>query len=354
MAFSLVFSFLILPATASASIFTALSARTAQADTSGLNTDGNSQTMSLASAAIGPGAISGQTSPASSIIISDAALSPAIGPVGNAEEADQFSNTGGYITVYTVRSGDSIKSVADMFDVTPATIMWANDLTTKSMLKVGMILTIPPIDGLVITVKKGDTFASLAKKYGVEAGAIAFANDMSTEEKLEVEAIIIVPDAELPAPTGKATTSKTTSAKTAAAQSTQKPSAGNYFIYPLPAGVSRFAQKLHGNCGCGIDLSAPLGTPIYAVADGVVAKTTTSGYNTGWGSYVIINHTLPNGRHAQTLSAHMQRVVAQAGQTVKAGDVIGYVGTTGRVTGPHLHIEVTGVSNPFADPKYGR
>lgn len=103
-----------------------------------------------------------------------------------------------------------------------------------------------------------------------------------------------------------------------------------------------------------MDLAAPSGTPIYAVADGVVATTKTSGYNTGWGSYVIINHTLPNGRRAQTLSAHMSRVAVTPGQKVSAGDVIGYVGTTGNVTGPHLHIEVTGVSNPFTDPKYGR
>ena len=139
-----------------------------------------------------------------------------------------------------------------------------------------------------------------------------------------------------------------------AAPSTQKPSAGNYFIYPLPLAVSHWVQGLHANCGCAVDIGAPKGTPIYAVADGVVTKTTTSGYNEGWGLYVVIQHKLPDGVHAQTLSAHMSRVVATVGETVHAGDVIGYVGTTGLTTGPHLHLEVTGVTNPFVNPKYGR
>lgn len=340
------------PMTASAGIFSVFSARTAQADTAGVGTDTNSQTIALASTTIGPGAFSGTSSTPSDIVISGAALAPAMGPVGNAEEADQFAGSGGYIAVYTVRAGDTLKGIADMFDVTPATVMWANDLTTKSKLKEGMFLTIPPIDGRVIIVKKGETLQSLAKKYGVEVGAIAFANDMSTEDTLETGATIVVPDEDLTAPTDKTVTK--TPIKTTAVKSTQKPSAGNYFIYPLPTGLSRWVRGIHGNCSCGVDISAPSGTPIYAVADGTVVTTKTSGYNTGWGSYVIINHTLPNGRRAQTLSAHMSRVIAVPGQTVKAGDVIGYVGTTGKVTGPHLHIEVTGVSNPFTDPRYGR
>lgn len=344
---------LLAPLTASAGIFSAFSARLVQADTAGPGTDANSQTMSLASAAIGPAVVSGDPDTLSSVVISGAALAPTMGPVGNAEEADQFAGSGGYIAVYTVRAGDTIKSVANMFDVTPATVMWANDLTAKSKLKEGMFLTIPPIDGRVIIVKKGETLQSLAKKYGVEAGAIAFANDMSTEDTLETGATIIVPDEDITAPADK-TTTKATTTKTPAAKSVQKPSAGNYFIYPVPTGSSRWVRGIHGNCGCGVDISAPTGTPIYAVADGTVVTTKTSGYNTGWGSYVIINHTLPNGRRAQTLSAHMSRVVAVPGQVVKAGDVIGYVGTTGKVTGPHLHIEVTGVSNPFIDPRYGR
>ncbi len=84
----------------------------------------------------------------------------------------------------------------------------------------------------------------------------------------------------------------------------------------------------------GLDFSAPTGTPIYATSDGVVQ---TAGFNTdGYGNKVVINH----GYGFQTLYAHMVRVKAKAGQTVKRGEVIGYVGSTGKSTGSHLHYEV--------------
>ncbi len=84
----------------------------------------------------------------------------------------------------------------------------------------------------------------------------------------------------------------------------------------------------------GLDFSAPTGTPIYATSDGVVQQ---AGFKTdGYGNKVVINH----GYGFQTLYAHMVRVKAKVGQSVKRGEVIGYVGSTGKSTGSHLHYEV--------------
>jgi murein DD-endopeptidase MepM/ murein hydrolase activator NlpD len=84
----------------------------------------------------------------------------------------------------------------------------------------------------------------------------------------------------------------------------------------------------------GLDFSAPTGTPIYATSDGVVQS---AGFSTdGYGNKVVINH----GYGFQTLYAHMVRVKAKTGQSVKRGEVIGYVGSTGKSTGSHLHYEV--------------
>ena len=84
----------------------------------------------------------------------------------------------------------------------------------------------------------------------------------------------------------------------------------------------------------GLDFSAPTGTPIYATSDGVVQ---TAGFSTdGYGNKVVINH----GYGFQTLYGHMVRVKAKPGQSVKRGEVIGYVGSTGKSTGSHLHYEV--------------
>jgi len=83
----------------------------------------------------------------------------------------------------------------------------------------------------------------------------------------------------------------------------------------------------------GIDIGASRGTPIYATADG---KVTFAGYQGGYGYVVFISH----GYGYSTVYAHMSKIAARAGQSVQRGDVIGYVGSSGRSTGPHLHYEV--------------
>ncbi len=83
----------------------------------------------------------------------------------------------------------------------------------------------------------------------------------------------------------------------------------------------------------GMDFSAPTGTPIYATGDGRVMR---SGVETGYGKSVRIDH----GYGYMTLYAHMSNITARPGQKVKRGDIIGYVGNTGKSVGPHLHYEV--------------
>lgn len=83
----------------------------------------------------------------------------------------------------------------------------------------------------------------------------------------------------------------------------------------------------------GVDLASPTGTPVYATADGMVDTARNFG---SYGLYVRLEH----GARLETRYAHMSRLAVAAGQRVKKGDVIGYVGSTGRSTGPHLHYEV--------------
>ncbi|WP_120718104.1 M23 family metallopeptidase [Tsuneonella amylolytica] len=83
----------------------------------------------------------------------------------------------------------------------------------------------------------------------------------------------------------------------------------------------------------GIDLAAPTGTPVYATADGTVGR---ADWFSSYGLYVAIEH----GADLETRYAHMSRLAVAAGERVKKGDIIGYVGSTGRSTGPHLHYEV--------------
>jgi murein DD-endopeptidase MepM/ murein hydrolase activator NlpD len=100
-------------------------------------------------------------------------------------------------------------------------------------------------------------------------------------------------------------------------------------------------QKLHQ----GLDFTAPQGTPIYATANGRVSHAGNKG--SGYGNYVTIDH----GYGYQTLYGHMVRIKARVGQTVKRGEVIGWVGSTGKSTGPHCHYEVIKF-NQRIDPVY--
>lgn len=99
--------------------------------------------------------------------------------------------------------------------------------------------------------------------------------------------------------------------------------------------------KMHA----GIDFTAPQGTPIYATANGVVKIAGNIG--NGYGNHVIINH----GYGYETLYGHMVRVKARNGQNVKRGEVIGWVGSTGKSTGPHCHYEIHKYGNKI-DPVY--
>lgn len=84
----------------------------------------------------------------------------------------------------------------------------------------------------------------------------------------------------------------------------------------------------------GLDFTAPQGTPIYATGDGKVSLAERA--DVGFGNHVVINH----GYGYETLYGHMVKIKVRPGQTVKRGEVIGWVGTTGKSTGPHCHYEV--------------
>ena len=101
---------------------------------------------------------------------------------------------------------------------------------------------------------------------------------------------------------------------------------------------SEFGPRIHPITGkpnehTGIDLAVPYGTEIHATADGVVEFAGPRG---GYGKFVIVDHLVGY----KTSYAHMSKIRVEVGQSVKRGDVIGEVGSTGSSTGPHLHYEV--------------
>lgn len=271
------------------------------------------------------------------ISIDNNALVPEIGAAGSALDVYEIP-TSDLITIYVVHQGDTLAGIANMFDVSKNTILWANP-EAKSGVKPGQELLILPITGVRHVVKKGDTVSSIAKKYGGDAEDIAGYNGVGIGDSLALGDIVIIPDGEVSAITSTPSSSgkKTTSviAKSSASGAT---SSNGYYIKPTNG---KLTQGFHGPYQA-VDVGAPIGTPIYASAAGRVMVAKTSGYNGGYGLMVIIQHD--NG--SQTLYAHMSRVMVKAGQTVAQGEQIGAMGSTGRSTGSHLHFEVRGVKTP--------
>jgi len=279
-------------------------------------------------------------------IVSDNALLPTAGPinvlrdVGGIDVLDaSFDDEA---SVYVVRKGDSISAIASMFGVSVDTILAANDMKKEDKLVEGDVLFILPISGIEHTVLKGQTLQSIAKMYKVDVNDILIYNDITEDAKLAIGDRLMIPDGIL-LDEGSTTSSKSSSQNGGYyATSTLKNAAG-YFINPVPD-LKRKSQGLHGPGRRGIDLAAPTGTPIYASASGTVLLA-RGGYNGGYGNMVIIQH--PNG--TKTLYAHMSKLATSTGATVAQGELIGYIGSTGRSTGPHLHFEVFNAKNPGAD-----
>lgn len=265
------------------------------------------------------------------------------GPSGTL--ADVASTTPDRISVYVVRSGDSLSDIASMFNVSVNTIIWANNLPSASAIRPGDTLIILPVSGVKRTVVAGDTLASLAKKYGADANEIAQFNGLDPAESLTIGTTIIIPNGELaPAPPQRSKSGRKIGAE---------PYLGGsgavqfgYYMNPLPGGL--ITQGIHG--WNGVDIGAARGTPIRAAADGTVIIARGGGlWNGGYGNYVVITHA--NG--SQTLYGHMNSVSVSAGQSVNAGQTIGYVGSTGLSTGSHLHFEVRGAANPLRNCRVG-
>ncbi|MBI2023245.1 peptidoglycan DD-metalloendopeptidase family protein [Candidatus Giovannonibacteria bacterium] len=266
--------------------------------------------------------------------VEGSSILPVIGPLGSVADVETYKLD--QITTYTIRDGDNISKIADMFGVSLQTIYWANDLKRTDVIRPGDTLVILPISGLQYEVKKGDTVASIAKKYKSDAEEITAFNDLTPGAALKIGATLIIPDAELNISASPSLSSSSTKAK---ARGAGGPNLVGYFLRPIDGG--RKSQGLHGFNG--VDLANSCGTPVIASASGDVLLAKSVGWNGGYGQYIVIRH--PNG--VQTLYSHLSAVYVTPGQFIAQGGRIGNVGTSGNSTGCHLHFEVRGAVNPF-------
>ncbi|HAV15483.1 MAG TPA: hypothetical protein DCX25_04085 [Candidatus Pacebacteria bacterium] len=242
---------------------------------------------------------------------------------------------GGEVITHEVKNGETVESIARLYNLKPTTILWLNKLNEKKpLIKPGQQLKILPVDGVLHKVKKGETIYTIAKLYGLEdtqaQGVVDYPFNTFTNDEtfaLSVGQDLVIPDGMMPAgdllpPSSVA--------------SVLTPNAGSVsptgsFVWPASGRITQDFRFYHK----GTDIANRSGGNVLAADSG---KVIVAGWidNAGYGNRIIIDH----GNGYSTLYAHLALIQVQVGQTVRRGDIIGQMGSTGRSTGTHLHFEI--------------
>jgi len=247
------------------------------------------------------------------------------------------------IIEYQVESGDTVSSIAKKFGISTDTIKWANDLTSDHI-KPGDSLKILPVSGVSHIVKSGDSLESVAKKYSAAEQAIVDFpfNDVPDDFKLKLGQLLIIPDGSPP----EVKAPKRKPQPQYLAQGPQSPAFdapfGASFIWPAGGLITQYFAWYHP----GVDIANRSAPGIAASDSGVVV---VAGWpdGGGYGNRIVLDH----GNGYNSLYAHLSNVYVSVGDKVSRGQLIGQMGSTGRSTGTHLHLEIhyKGVAmNPLA------
>lgn len=250
-----------------------------------------------------------------------------------------YANREGLI-MHTVESGENVSGIAYMYGLRTATILDNNpDLGAGNFLKPGQDLTILPRDGYLYKVKNGDTLADIAEEFDMKEDTIVKHNQSKVETLTEGDQLLL---AGVRSPQATRYIAQAQTFQTGAIIGTQPVSqAPNTvgFVSPTPvnARYSRGFTSWHP----ALDISRrdKSWVPnVVAPVSGKVTKVAQYGWNGGYGSHIVIERD--DG--IEVLMAHFTagKIYVSPGEQVVAGQIVGLMGTTGRSSGIHLHIEV--------------
>lgn len=241
------------------------------------------------------------------------------------------------IVAYTVQLGDTISYIAENFGISINTILWENKLTAYTIIRPGQQLSLLPTSGITYKVAKGDTLDKIGKKYKIDIEKIIDYNRLASMNDIAVGEKLIIPGG---APISIAPSYSLRSLVTSAKKSIT--GSGKYLWPAVCRRITQYFTWRHK----GIDIACPYGSTVIASDGGTVIKS-AGGWNGGYGLMVVVDH----GNGNQTLYGHLSKLYVKTGDTIKAGQVIGAMGSSGRSTGSHVHFEVRSAGwkrNPFS------
>lgn len=243
------------------------------------------------------------------------------------------------IRTYIVQPGDTVLGIAHKYDLKPETLQWANSDIEKNpdLLTIGKKLRILPIDGAIHRVNRGDTLSKIASSYNVTLETIMgyVPNNINNPSSpISVGQELVIPGGV------KAYVPPQSLSYTEVASNEATVGLGE-FNWPTLGRVTQGFWSGHR----ALDIGAYAGAGVKAADSGrvVIAK---SGWNYGYGNYVVVDH----GNGFVSLYGHLNSIYVQAGENIFAGQQLGTVGNTGNSTGPHLHFEIRyrdALRNPF-------
>ncbi len=255
------------------------------------------------------------------------------------------------VVQYVSQPGDTISAIAARFHITGDSILWANSKLgdNPDTLSIGQTLNIPPTSGVLYTVVKGDTIIGVAAKFKAKPENIL--NDPFNQSNQDFKSnppilaentFLMVPGGERPFQQKKVVVLRPSQPQAQPSKPKGVVARGtSNFVWPTDACITQGFWARHP----GFDLAAPIGTPIRAADSGYVEVVGWD--NTGYGKMILVNH----GNGFITRYAHLSVFNVEPGQSVKKGDLIGRMGSTGHSTGPHLHFEII-LSGIQRNPSY--
>jgi len=248
------------------------------------------------------------------------------------------------MTSTVAQRGDTIAGIANRYGLKKESIAWCNDYRLALVLRPGDVVNIPPTDGACHTVIRTQSkdIRAIAAQYKVDdpyAIIDSAANelpDIAPDTLLPSGTRLFIPGGEGEIITWNAPVQQDGAGNVVAFDPGSpfscgaRAGGGTRWVNPLPNGA--YVRGYYAGHS-GIDIAAPIGTPIYAANGGPILY---AGWNNwGYGITVVIGHG-----PWSTLYGHMSSRAVGCGQVVGAGQIIGYVGSSGRSTGPHLHFEI--------------